>query len=227
MDLASKNGDLLLLQQLALSQDSYTSDAMDLASANGHVEILEWWKQSGLELKYTQNAMDSASHNGHTAVLDWWVNSGLRLLYYPLLLDKATIDCRLEVMEWWRTQNKIRYSYSKLAFETALKYWNEDWNEFSFKKETIREDKRIAMWWFNSGLELRYSLKSGICTSIFSKASKNGDIALLALLCEHRIDCGNYKYSLIKLFEHDHLFVINHFIKKNLMKTLSKFSLKN
>lgn len=55
----------------------WTSAAINQASGNGHVAVLEWWKQSGLELKYRGNAIEYASRNGHVAVLEWWKQSGL------------------------------------------------------------------------------------------------------------------------------------------------------
>jgi len=50
----------------------YTSYAIDNASKNSHIIILEWWKNSNLELKYTDNAIDDASYNGHINVLKWF-----------------------------------------------------------------------------------------------------------------------------------------------------------
>ncbi|KAI9218489.1 hypothetical protein BC828DRAFT_407539 [Blastocladiella britannica] len=41
---------------------------MDWASRNGHVDVLEWWRNSGLELTYSEDAMDWASKNGHVDV---------------------------------------------------------------------------------------------------------------------------------------------------------------
>ncbi len=46
-------------------------DKMDNAKS---VEILEWWKSSGMELKYTSNAMDYANS---VEILEWWESSGL------------------------------------------------------------------------------------------------------------------------------------------------------
>lgn len=42
----------------------YTMYAMDSASKNGHIHILNWWKQSNLKLEYSSNAMNWASKNG-------------------------------------------------------------------------------------------------------------------------------------------------------------------
>ncbi|KAI9355607.1 hypothetical protein DFJ73DRAFT_623482, partial [Zopfochytrium polystomum] len=41
----------------------------DWASANGHVGVLQWWKDSGLDLEYTVAAINHASSRGRTEVL--------------------------------------------------------------------------------------------------------------------------------------------------------------
>ena len=56
-------------------------NVLDYASANGHVEILDWWKASRLELEYTEDAIYWACTKGHVAVMDWWKASGLELNY--------------------------------------------------------------------------------------------------------------------------------------------------
>src|SRR5271154_5506634 len=55
--------------------------SMDLASKNGHVNVLQWWKDSGLVLIYDYTAMEWASENGRVNVLQWWKDSGLELIY--------------------------------------------------------------------------------------------------------------------------------------------------
>ena len=54
---------------------------MYFASMNGHVELLQWLKDSGLKMKYTSSAMDLASGYGHVKVLQWWKDSGLEMKY--------------------------------------------------------------------------------------------------------------------------------------------------
>src|ERR1700742_2801237 len=44
------------------------------ASANGHIDVLNWLKNNGFEFKYTYDAINKASKNGHIAVLDWFKN---------------------------------------------------------------------------------------------------------------------------------------------------------
>jgi len=49
------------------------------ASYYGHVNVLEWCKNSELELKYDQCTLNWASLKSFVNVLEWWKNSGLPL----------------------------------------------------------------------------------------------------------------------------------------------------
>jgi hypothetical protein len=51
--------------------------AIDNATAAGKLDVLEWWKNSAIELHYSQHGMIMACLNGRTQSLDWWKNSGL------------------------------------------------------------------------------------------------------------------------------------------------------
>ncbi|KAF2098283.1 hypothetical protein NA57DRAFT_20509, partial [Rhizodiscina lignyota] len=53
----------------------YTAEAMNGASAMGFVDVLEWWKRSGLTLKYTEAALEQASGHGRIEALKWWRDS--------------------------------------------------------------------------------------------------------------------------------------------------------
>jgi hypothetical protein len=56
----------------------YATNEIDGASENGHVAVLQWWKDSGLRCRYSSNVMDLASSNGHDVILKWWKISGLK-----------------------------------------------------------------------------------------------------------------------------------------------------
>ncbi|ORY38637.1 hypothetical protein BCR33DRAFT_426948 [Rhizoclosmatium globosum] len=70
-----------LILDFWLNQDraSFKSStmAMDFASQNGNLGVLQWWKDSGLELRFTSAAIDGARENGHIIVLDWWIESAI------------------------------------------------------------------------------------------------------------------------------------------------------
>jgi hypothetical protein len=51
------------------------------ASIYGHIEVLEWFKNSGYEFKYDVNAIKLASPQGHIQVLEWFKNSGYEFKY--------------------------------------------------------------------------------------------------------------------------------------------------
>ena len=71
-----------ILKKLKKNNEYFISDTgIDLASENGHINILKWFKNSGLELKYTDDAIDWASEYDHINVLKWFKNSGLKLKY--------------------------------------------------------------------------------------------------------------------------------------------------
>ncbi|KAI8800976.1 hypothetical protein BJ742DRAFT_874226 [Cladochytrium replicatum] len=63
------------LQQRRLQKRSNSSgNELNIASAGGRVDVLRWWKDSGLHLAWTEAAMDDASRR----VLNWWKDSGLK-----------------------------------------------------------------------------------------------------------------------------------------------------
>ena len=74
---------------------------MDNASffCYGYVNILEWAKNTGLELTYSTQALYNASVHGRINVLDWWKNSGLELKYETTILTKTRLSNN--VFNWW------------------------------------------------------------------------------------------------------------------------------
>ena len=56
----------------------YNGWAINYASENGHIAILDWFKNSEFEFKYDEWAINYASENGHIAILDWFKNSGFK-----------------------------------------------------------------------------------------------------------------------------------------------------
>ncbi|AZL89856.1 ankyrin repeat protein [Megavirus baoshan] len=106
-------------------------DIIDMASKDGHINVLNWFLNSGLELKYTKKAMNLA-HD--CKILQWWFDSGLELLYDDLSMSSAL---NVEILEWWK--------YSGLP----LRY-----NKYIIPEIIERNNVSILEWWYNSGLDL-------------------------------------------------------------------------
>ena len=79
---------LLILYKKQSKEKDY-NELINWAAKNGHVNVLEWFKNSGLEFKYTDNAIDWAAQNGHVNVLEWFKNSGLEFKYTDDAIDWA------------------------------------------------------------------------------------------------------------------------------------------
>ncbi|KAI8804114.1 hypothetical protein BJ742DRAFT_776596 [Cladochytrium replicatum] len=167
---------------------------MDSASSRGLVDILEWWRMSGLHLKYTRVGMDVevredwckcltasmnfASRNGHLQVLEWWMRSGLRMRWDNLAMDHAS---GIEVLEWWRTSG-LELSWTSFAIDVAtlevLEWWRTSglelrWTSRAFDLASTSGLLERLEWWQESGLELRWTSRA------MDNASENGHVAVL------------------------------------------------
>ncbi|PNY25553.1 Uncharacterized protein TCAP_04505 [Tolypocladium capitatum] len=85
---------------------AYDAEAMDGASKNGHVRILDWWwRRSGLSLRYTETALEQASGKGHLLVLEWWRDAAAQdesiVLRPGRSLLWAAQHGRAHVLRWW------------------------------------------------------------------------------------------------------------------------------
>ncbi|CAH0029996.1 unnamed protein product [Clonostachys rhizophaga] len=84
----------------------YDAEAVDIASKNGHVRILDWWwRKSGFSLRYTETALEQASANGHLLVLEWWRDAAAQdekvVLRPGRSLLSATQYGQVDVLRWW------------------------------------------------------------------------------------------------------------------------------
>lgn len=113
--------------------------AMDVASTAGNVAVLEWWLCSNLELKYDRGAMIGASGAGHLDVLDWWLNSGLKVICDREALITATKHNRVDVLEWW-SQSGLSVEYAICDIEEAL-------------EDAMGSAREGKAWWEGKGLD--------------------------------------------------------------------------
>ncbi|KAI5210000.1 flavoprotein [Aureobasidium subglaciale] len=78
-----------------------------LASTHGHVEVLKAWHAvKGSKMIFDNQVLVGATKMGHVNVLEWWKQSGLRVEYKTCDVEEALEDGvegrkGLEVRRWW------------------------------------------------------------------------------------------------------------------------------
>ncbi|KAI9184689.1 hypothetical protein H9P43_003744, partial [Blastocladiella emersonii ATCC 22665] len=96
----------------------YTVHAMNFASMNGHVNVLEWWRTSGNPPMYSQLAFTGAAKNGHVAALQWWRDSGLHVGgFTDKIMDVASEFGQVAVLEWMLRESGWPVEYSTAAVD--------------------------------------------------------------------------------------------------------------
>ncbi|KAI9331322.1 hypothetical protein BDR26DRAFT_870293, partial [Obelidium mucronatum] len=135
----------------------WTSNSMKLASEAGRIDLLNWWKQSGLKPRWTSKAMDYASANGHIEVLQWWLDSGYPPAYSPWAMDWASQNCHIDILYWWFNSGlKLKFTVQSLSLASlnghidVLDWWlrSELHSEFSIPQQILEESPQpVKLWW--------------------------------------------------------------------------------
>jgi hypothetical protein len=151
-------------------------DAVDGASRAGFVQVLEWWRTSGLPLKYSDRALESASAEGRIAVLDWWKNVSANAPpsnLIPLKVGKSVLlaaqSGRTESLAWWDASG-IPYTHTESVARTASTHGHvhvlELWHRLKGSKiifdnqvlvgPTRNGHDNVLEWWRQSGLRVEF-----------------------------------------------------------------------
>lgn len=124
----------------------YTTNSIDSASKNGNIDVLNWWKNSGLELKYTEYALSYAAFSKHFHILEWWKNSNLIIKQDDQLISNLIQVEFTDVLEWFKIVS---------AENQGIKF-NFDHNIINY---LLRQSRFLMLDWFkNSGLKVEYPL---------------------------------------------------------------------
>ena len=110
----------------AVIQKVYDAQAIDGASRQGFIEVLQWWLDSGLQLHYTDRALENASSRGLVEVLEWWRTSSQKLAgtsqELPLKVGKSiwlAAQCgRAQSIAWWE-RSGIPYGHEERVATVA------------------------------------------------------------------------------------------------------------
>ncbi|KAK1149227.1 hypothetical protein N8T08_006447 [Aspergillus melleus] len=160
----------------ALPNKEYIADAMDGASRAGFVNVLEWWRSSGLELRYTERALESASAEGRVNVLQWWKDASDNAPAsnpIPLKVGKSVLlaaqSGRTESIAWWDASG-IPYSHAESVARIASTHGHVHVLDFWYHLKgakmifdcqvlvgpTKNGHDNVLEWWRQSGLRVEF-----------------------------------------------------------------------
>ncbi|ERS95981.1 uncharacterized protein SPSK_00736 [Sporothrix schenckii 1099-18] len=147
-------------------EKQYDAEALDGASKNGYVHVLEWWRRSGLPLKYTEAALEQASAKGHVRVLEWWREASLASPPGVVLKPGRALICaaqygRVDVIRWWEEsgvngghQDAICKVASRWGQVEVLELWRElrgddkmVFNHQVLVEATMHSHLAVLDWW--------------------------------------------------------------------------------
>jgi hypothetical protein len=186
LDVASEFGKIHVLEWWKNSglELKYSTDALDLASCDHYnIDILEWWKNSGLPLKYSADALANASEKSHINIIKWWFNSGLPLKYDYRPIENATMLNNVNVLTCWK-ESGLPLEYTSFALVCAFKVHYNNHN---------RGNNNVLEWWKNSGLPLKYEKHH-----ILNYPSKKGCIDILEWFTNSGLE---FEYDETPLYE--------------------------
>ena len=100
-------------------------DLVYLASVNGFVSVLEWFKNTEFEFKYTKHAINGASANAHINVLEWFKNSPYEFKYSASAINMAAENKHINVLEWF-LNSPYEFKYSTILINQGVSDWFAD-----------------------------------------------------------------------------------------------------
>ena len=87
---------------------------------NGHIQILEWFKNSKYEFEYDNNAIIYASNSGHIQVLKWFKNSKYKFKYDNRAIKWASFYGKVEILDWFKNYCNVK-KIIKIAISAYIK----------------------------------------------------------------------------------------------------------
>ncbi|KAK2754278.1 hypothetical protein FQN54_007158 [Arachnomyces sp. PD_36] len=160
----------------ALPAKDYHPDAVDGASRAGFVDVLEWWRTSGLPLVYSERSLESASAEGNIAVLEWWkrasenapASNPIPLRTGKSILLAAQAGCTSS-LAWWDASG-IPYTHSDSVTRIASTHGHvpvlDLWHRIKGPKlifdnqvlvgATKNGHVDVLEWWKQSGLRVEF-----------------------------------------------------------------------
>jgi hypothetical protein len=155
---------------------------IDYASALGNIEVLEFWRQTGIDLEYGPTAFDFAVLFGRARACEWWLSSGLDLRHTSNMPEFVALGFRGSASEDGMTATafytrlrdagvQMKYSFKCVDILSAennvdgLEWWRTsglpmEYSERAMDWASARGSIDALEWWRTSGLDLKFTERS-------------------------------------------------------------------
>ncbi|CAK7563463.1 MAG: hypothetical protein SEPTF4163_001332 [Sporothrix epigloea] len=160
-------------------EKQYDAEALDGASKNGYVHVLEWWRRSGLPLKYTEAALEQASAEGHVRVLEWWREAALAspstiMLKPGRSLIFAAQYGRVAAIRWWE-ESGVHHSFGGNGHQDSVCRAASRWGQVEVLElwRELRGDDKIV---FNHQVLVEATMYSHIAVLEWWKGYAHGTL---------------------------------------------------
>ena len=91
------------------------------ATQSGRAATVAWWHTSGIAHSHQDGVARLASAHGHVAVLERWRQlQGSKIIFDNQVLVGATKNGHADVLEWWKTRSGVRVEYKTCDIEEAM-----------------------------------------------------------------------------------------------------------
>jgi hypothetical protein len=136
----------------------YTAKTIDEAADEGHVKVLQWFKDHQFEMKYDK-AIDLASANGEIECLDFFKNECKEFRYTENSLDeiaeqnyignfyKANGHRIHDTLHWWIANPQFPMKYTVKFIDVLYSYLEDyDINAWKLTSKGVKEDYSDWKW---------------------------------------------------------------------------------
>ncbi|ORZ40001.1 ankyrin repeat-containing domain protein [Catenaria anguillulae PL171] len=207
----------------------YWHSVLDWESVYGDLNGLNWWFDSGLDLRFTEAAMDGASAKGNVAALAFWMRvakekleSTDALQYTERSLNEASANGHLDTVQWWFDSGlPLKYSHTAVDLASAnghldiVKAWAGSGHSFRYTAAALDGASRnghvhVLQWFLASGRPMQYT------RSAFHDACAAGHVAVLEWFTSSGLQLRYEQAGLDAASENGHLAVLEWFAESGL-----------
>lgn len=91
------------------------------AAQSGRAATVAWWDRSGIPHSHEEGVARLASAHGHVGVLELWRDlKGTKMIFDNQVLVGATKNGHADVLEWWKSRSGMTVEYKTCDIEEAL-----------------------------------------------------------------------------------------------------------